>query len=513
VPADEGAATLEYRYRRLGKGRADVAAPRLELRVRVPLRLDAPIPPDALPPVRVERTADHEATTVAVVGRDEHYAALVTVEGAASVSVLADDAEVRVTVSASLAERVRVTLAGSVLGRAGLDRAELALARRGWRGLALRRGERAATLQHDHLALRTPSSSLDVALEWAKARLVSALATVPAVGTGALAGYGREGGGPATWFSALEACAVGHGLLVSGLFTEARAVLEFVAQHVDGAGIPADLTTAGVSFEGPAESAPAFVALVAAYDAWTADTPEVQRVWPSVCRALDARGAGGDARAWSRAAAALAPIAQRLGDAEAAAACAAAVRDGGGAPEPAESADALRRTLELALGCYEDARGAFAGEVSLGGGAPVAFADSPAAAARLAVAAVTDLLGAEPDAASRRVRLVPRWPREWAHATVHHLRVGAATLELEAVEGCLVDGVPHDGVTYRVRSVPARALTLTLEHPIDGRTFERVRVDGADAVIERCGTAERPCARVTRWLAEPTELQFVGAPL
>jgi hypothetical protein len=81
------------------------------------------------------------------------------------------------------------------------------------------------------------------------------------------------------------------------------------------------------------------------------------------------------------------------------------------------------------------------------------------------------------------------------------------------VEGCLVDGVPHDGVTYRVRGVPARALTLTLEHPIDGRTFERVRVDGADAEIERCGTAERPCARVTRWLAEPTELQFVGAPL
>jgi hypothetical protein len=68
APRTRGAVTFEYRYRRLGKGRADVAAPRLELAVRVPLRLDAPLPPEALHPVRVQRTAGHDATTVAVLG-------------------------------------------------------------------------------------------------------------------------------------------------------------------------------------------------------------------------------------------------------------------------------------------------------------------------------------------------------------------------------------------------------------------------------------------------------------
>lgn len=81
------------------------------------------------------------------------------------------------------------------------------------------------------------------------------------------------------------------------------------------------------------------------------------------------------------------------------------------------------------------------------------------------------------------------------------------------MEGCLVDGAPHDGVTYRVRCIPARALTLTLEHPVNERTFSRLRVDGADAHVERCGTADRPQVRVTRWLAEPLELQFVGEPI
>ena len=75
-------------------------------------------------------------------------------------------------------------------------------------------------------------------------------------------------------------------------------------------------------------------------------------------------------------------------------------------------------------------------------------------------------------------------------------------------------GGPHDGVTYRVRSVPAGALTLTLEHPIGARSFTHLRVDGVEVDdVERCGTAERPHARVTRWLADPVELQFVGAPI
>jgi hypothetical protein len=217
------------------------------------------------------------------------------------------------------------------------------------------------------------------------------------------------------------------------------------------------------------------------------------------------------ATAWLDAADALAPVAARLNDPRAVAQCGAIATRVRGVATPPPAGDALRRALDLALDCYEGARGAFAGRAALGRrGEPIRFADATAGAAGVVLAVVDGLLGVEPDAAGRRVRLTPRWPREWAHATIHHVRVGPATLEMEAVEGCLVDGVPHEGVTYRVRSVPSGALTLTLEHPVGARTFTRLRVDGADADAERRGAVERPHVRVTRWLAEPMELQFVG---
>jgi hypothetical protein len=162
--------------------------------------------------------------------------------------------------------------------------------------------------------------------------------------------------------------------------------------------------------------------------------------------------------------------------------------------------------------CYERAKGAF-DEVLRGDrreGAGVC-PDQAWSAAMVVMPLVQGMLGALPDAMQRRIRLTPHWPREWTQAAVQRLRVGDATLDLEAVEGCLVDGIAHDGVRYRLRSLPRGALTVVLEHPVGGRTFERVLVDGSEVPSERCGTAACPHVRVTIWLAADADVQFVGA--
>ncbi len=646
VPVDEGAVVIEYRFRRVGRTRQDVEPPRLELRLRMPLRLEWPYPADALRPVKAFRRDTGEAASIAGVGRDPQFAAQLLVEGQATLTLAEDDAAPRVTIAAVLAERLRLTMLGTSQGLVGLSRIVRALSRVGVRALAAGRADHAAALLGDYLTLRSPNAALDTALEWAKARLDAFVVTAPGVGSGLMAGYAESRPGwnesrPGyAWFFGRDGCWSGFALLAAGLHAEARVALEFLAGTQDISGkIAHEVTASGAAHYDAADATPLWLKFVAEYAAWTGDVDTVRALWPRVERALEfvrATDRDGDglpentgvghgwiesgplgggavtsyvAAIWIAALEALAPLAELLGERDTAARCAAdaatarrafddrlfdasagrhalqraadgslestltalsavpvalgvvdEVRAGpvidalaeerfttawgvrllarddprydprgyhSGAVWPlftgwvslAEFAThrqeaAYRHLLSNAGLCYDRAKGAF-DEVLHGEHLESAgvCADQAWSAAMVVLPFVEGMLGAVPNAAQRRVRLTPHWPREWTHASVGHLRVGEAMLELDAVEGCLVGGVAHDGVRYRLRSVPPGSLTVVLEHPIQGRSFERVLVDGAEVTAERCGTATCPHVRVTTWLAEQAEVQFVGHPL
>jgi glycogen debranching enzyme len=170
-----------------------------------------------------------------------------------------------------------------------------------------------------------------------------------------------------------------------------------------------------------------------------------------------------------------------------------------------------RHLLANAMLCYDRAKGAFDEALSGDTLAPAGVCPDQAWSAAMVVLPLVDgMLGAEPDAPGRRLRLTPHWPREWTHAVVGPLRVGDAQLEVEATEGCLVAGVPHDGVHYRLRVSTGGGLTVVLEHPVEGRSFERVMVNGAMVPHEDCGTPSCRHVRVTLPVEEATDVQFVG---
>jgi glycogen debranching enzyme len=643
VPLNEPSVVFEYRYRRLGKARADLEPPMLDLRLALPLRLEWPMPADALHPLRVTRRTERGTTAIMVVGADERFRSLVCVEGHAEIADMATRDVPRITVHASLAEPLRVTFHASVSGVRSLARAARALARGGVRSFALRRAEWAATLQDEHLALRSPLAALDTAMEWAKVRLASFVASSPSLGTGLMAGYaearsewGESRPGNA-WFSGRDACWSGFALLGAGMFSEALTAIEFLAATLDVTGkVAREVTTSGVADYDAADTTPLFLRLVAKYALWTGDLERVRALWPEVERALElmfATDRDGDglpessgsgegwietgalgrgslssyvAACWIAALDALVPVARHLGEEGTAVRChdasTAARRamdrelfddatarhalqrlpDGtlvttltalaavpvalgvvgetrgeavltgletdrfttawglrlaagddpshdpagyhAGAVWPlftglmalAEFAqhrqeEGYRYLLANAMLCYDRAKGAF-DEVLHGTerrGAGVC-PDQASSAAMVISPLIDGMLGAAPDAPARQLRLTPHWPREWTRAVVSNLRVGETTLQLHATEGCLVDGVPHDGVRYALTAHPPGSVTLILEHPVEGRSVERVLLDGVEIEAERVGIPACPHVRVTIESVTTLELQFVG---
>ena len=608
VPLHEPIVVLEYRYRRLGRSRDDIEAPMLDLRIPLGLTLAAPIPADALHPLRAARRAEDSIAGCTVVGADEHYRVLLSVEGRADLAVSGAGERVVATVSASLSGPLRLACIGAVAGRAALARVVRAIARDSVRELAVRRAEWAATLQDAHVALRSPSALLDTALEWAKVRLVDAVVTAPGIGTGIVGPYNApdEALGPRYTEALWPALA----LLAAGCFDEVLGALQLLAGTQDAAGwIPDECSTSGVARYRSHRATAGWLRLLAAYDDWSGDDAGVRALWDHAERALDAvtleldrqtlseRAALPDlphralqleealplavalreaarlaerlealdwrdrcavlaARAEARARALLAG-ASPLDVAQALALGLPPSEDAGPAldalEEPAFSAphglrlvprddpafdpevhgDAARAVatgwlalaefgahrqdagyrhlLENAALCFEGAKGAFDAGVDAESGALVGYSpDDPVAAAMVVLPVVAGMLGAVPDAPRRRLRLTPHWPREWTRAALGPLRVGAAELELDAVEGCLVGGAPFDGVRYRLRVRPPGGLTIVLEHPVGGRSFLRVLINGAEVDFERCGTAECPHVRVVVAPVAELEVQFVG---
>jgi hypothetical protein len=559
VPEHLPSAVIEYRYRRLGGSRVEPEAPRIEVRTRMPLRLEPSIPGEVLHPLRSTRATADGVECVLVVGRDDRFRAMLNVEGRASTSVAEDGSLVRATTVGSLAEPLRLTVIGTVAGRTGVARVVRTMSRSGVRQLAASRGERTRLLRDDHISLRSPSASLDAALEWAKARLATHLVTAPGVGTASVAGY------PARVWNGKEpvshACSVFRGeplgwtglaLLASGSFAEAQAVLEFFAQWQDITGeMPRQVSTAGVADYVSNEGSTMFLTLLAAFTRWTGDIGTAGRLWPYATRVLDHlayhgdaadRDAGGCARYLAALQGAVL-VAQALSERATAASLEERVsalrraRPVGLGLEPAESGGAkarapaalangvstladfaahrgeqgFRRLLATSLSCFEATKGAF-GSVEGPPGLPATSgcADDSGRAAMVVLGVVEGMLGVRPEATARRVHVTPHCPREWTDAALRRLRVGDAVLEIEATEGCMVGGIPHDGVSYRVRARPPGSLTLVLEHPVGGRSFERVLADGAEISGVRCGTTECPHVRVSLWLPQAAEIQFVG---
>ena len=587
VPSDLGAAVIEYRYRRVGKARADVEAPQLELRATIPMRLDAPHPADALHPLRVAHRAQAEVAGALVMGSDDHHAGLVIVEGRSTLTVQTAAAGAALGVSARLHEPVRVVILGTAQGRVALGRVAGALERFGVRALARQRAEAAAAIRDELLAVHSPNGAVDTAVEWAKLRLAACRATSAAAGTGIATGYGALDDESATRFDGLAAGWIGEGMLACGLRDEARAAIEFLTRTQAPNGLLASsVSMGGVARWEDGDATAAWLRLVARYVAWTGDVETVREMWPVLelaierliqaphstplaIAALEAIGetAGmvgigqGEIGARARQAAAAArrerhatdladgnlahdvalPIALGVDDplhAPRALDALASPRHSGPsgvlrrpgfaskgnawaldtgwtalAEFAAHRGEAAYRHLDALAGLWrERCKGAFDEAVAeVGEIDPVALPDSGAGAAMFVLALVEGMLGAVPDAARRRLTLTPHWPREWPRASVARIRVGGTRLSVDATEGCLVDGVPHDGVRYRAEAEPAGSLTLVLEHPVGGRSFERVLVDGVEVESVRCGSPDCPHVRVTVWLAEVREVQFVGA--
>ena len=559
VPEHLPSAVIEYRYRRLGGSRVDPEAPRIEVRARLPLRLEPSIPAAVLHPLRSTRATADGAEAVLVVGRDDRFRTMLNVEGHASTSVVEDGSLVRATTVGSLAEPLRLTVIGTVAGRTGVARVIRTMSRSGVRQLAASRAERTRSLRDDHVSLRSPSASLDVALEWAKARLATHVVTAPGIGTAPVAGYPARvwnGDVPVS-----HACSLfrgeqigwaGLGLLASGSFAEAQAVLEFFAQWQDITGdMPREVSTAGVADYLSDEGSTMFLALLAAFTRWTGDITVARHLWPHAVRVLDRfdsqrAAAEGDATRVARHLAALDgaasvalalsertaadSIEQRAGSLRRARSDLAGLEAGASAEPNARAqrwrgdgsrilADfaahrgeqGFRRLLATSLTCFEGAKGAF-GSAAIPDHVSdmLGCADDSTSAATVVLGVVEGMFGVRPQATARRVHVTPHCPREWTDASVRRLRVGDAVLEIDATEGCEVGGIPHDGVSYHVRVRPPGALTLVLEHPVGGRSFERVLADGEEMHGVRCGTPECPHVRVTVWLPRGVEIQFVG---
>ena len=293
VPSDDAAAILEYRHSGATGSAASGPAPKIEVRLRLPLRLQWPVPADTLRPLRLARREGEHAVSVAAVGRDEHFIALVNVEGVVSVRAVDDEAAPLVAIAASLDERLRVTVAASALGRAALGRTLRVVGQAEVPGLAARSAAAAASLRRDHVALRSASATLDAALEWAKVRLRSFVATAPGVGTGVMAGYSasKSGWGESrpgyAWFFGRDACWTGFALLGAGMFGDAKLALDFLARTQDLTGkIAHEVTTSGAAHYDAADATPLFLRLAAAYVDWTGDVAGARALWPAVRRAL-----------------------------------------------------------------------------------------------------------------------------------------------------------------------------------------------------------------------------------
>jgi hypothetical protein len=254
----------------------------------MPLRLEWPMPGDALHPVRTESRRDGHRSTILVTGCDGAHVAVADLDGVAELSVADGESGPTVRCSSAPGETLRIAWRASTQGVAGLPPGA-----RGVGAVLLAHSERLEELRRRTVRLVTGAPALSDAWDWAVARLSNFVVQTPVGGRGLMAGYAASRTGwnasrPGyAWFFGRDACWTIDALLAAGMFEEARDAITFLARTSDITGkVVHELTTSGVAHYDAADATPLFLRAVGAYAEWTADTGMVREWWPAVTRAF-----------------------------------------------------------------------------------------------------------------------------------------------------------------------------------------------------------------------------------
>ena len=257
------------------------------------VRLQWPMPADALQPLAVRQRRDGARGVVCVGSRAGPMEVRLAVDGLGALDSGGDGASVRVALRACPGGGLRLAVTGDADGAAALAPAWRAVRDEPLDALLGRLARHDAHRAAATVQLTTPDERLDVAFEWAKARLAAFVVAVPGVGTGLTAGYAasRPGWGDARpgygWFFGRDTCWSGDALLAAGLFDEARLALEFLAGTADVTGkIAHEVTTTGVRHYDAADATPLWLRFVARYAEWTGDLATVRALHGAIVRGV-----------------------------------------------------------------------------------------------------------------------------------------------------------------------------------------------------------------------------------
>jgi hypothetical protein len=262
--------------------------PVIEMRVRLPLRLEWPFPPDALVPLRVEVAGTEDNHVIAVTGRDGEHLSLLFISGTERPEVLSEDDEgAMIRLRSSDPRGIRFTLTATTGARSGLPTpGSLAEAHDAQQ-------HRLADLKQRTAAVDTGDPVVDAAWPWAIARLSNFMAE-GLDGRGLMAGYAasRPGWGRSrpgyAWFFGRDTCWTVDAMLAVGMHAEARNAIGLLVHTADITGkIAHEITTSGVVHYDAADATPLLLRAIAAWAEWTGELDQVRSWWPSVRRAVE----------------------------------------------------------------------------------------------------------------------------------------------------------------------------------------------------------------------------------
>lgn len=261
----------------------------VQLSFEMPVRLQWPIPPGALTPLRSEGRHADGLGRVRVMGCDAQHGVELCVDGASELRW--DDDLTRPRVTMTCAGNIQLTwraLHGS--------RAETAPGKQPVTDAKLLGDAQAARLRalNSRATRLISAGGVDEAWTWATHHLAALVAPSPfGDGRGLLAGVAAsvEGWGISrpgyAWIFGRDTCWSIDAMLVAGLHEEAAACLRGLAATRDVTGKMAhEITLSGVVHYDAADASPLFLRALAAYWEWTGDVATVRELWPAVTDAF-----------------------------------------------------------------------------------------------------------------------------------------------------------------------------------------------------------------------------------
>ncbi len=279
-------------------------SPRLEF--VMPLRLQWPVPPQTLAPLRVEGRRSGECARVRVMGCDGQHGAEMRVDGVSDVQWHDHETHPRIEMIARNSVQIvwsEVSQAVAIEQSDASQRLPPAPSVPATPAMRAAHAPDALAIQDAHLArvaslgerraiLRTGTAA-DVAWEWATYHLSSLMAPLPFGGRGLLAGIAgsRPGWGISrpgyAWMFGRDTCWCIDAMLVAGLHEEVADCLRGLAATRDITGkIAHEVTLSGVVHYDAADASPLFLRALAAYWEWTGDLATIRDLWPATCEVI-----------------------------------------------------------------------------------------------------------------------------------------------------------------------------------------------------------------------------------